>query len=254
LIVTKTHIFGTTSTTTYAVDRLSHTQAWSYPASGSLALGNETLYIASDSGVLTAISMPEFTPAALASLEISGPSQVVENSSTQFRAMAHYSDGRVRERTALAQFTVDPATYASFGDYGVMSVTELLDLYQDVTVHARYTEGDATVEATLPVRLVIGVTAQQFLERNIQGALATKRQILDLLQTALAREDAVQRAAGTLPPPSAIHLLNDVRHAIDQEGLATSAIQRSIDDLMSALSDLGLEPRRKPRRIGQKGP
>jgi len=249
LIVTKTHIFGTTSTTTYAVDRLSHTLAWSYPAAGSLALGNETLYIASSGGVLTAISMPEYSPASVSSLEISGPAQVVENSSAQFRAMVHYTDGRVRERTALAQFTVDPATYASFANYGVMNVTELLDLRQDVVVHARYTEGAATVEATLPVSLVIGVTTQQFLERNIQNALAAKRQILELLRTAQAGEDAVQRAAGTPPPSAMIPLVNDVRHALDQERLATSAIQRSIDDLTDALSVLGPQsPHTRPAK------
>lgn len=252
LIVTKTHIFGTTSTTTYAVDRLSHTLAWSYPASGHLALGNETLYIASGSGVLTAISMPEYTPASLTGLELSGPSQVVENSSAHFSAIAHYSDGRSRDRTALTQLTVDPATYASFGDHGLMSVTELLDVYQDVTVHARYTEGDATVDATLPLRLVIGVTVPQFLERNIQAALATKRQILDLLRTALAREDAVRRAAGTPPPPPMIHMVNDVQQAIGQEELAASAVLRSIDDLMSALSVLGHDRPRKAIRIGRK--
>jgi outer membrane protein assembly factor BamB len=46
VIVTNNLIFVSTSTTTYAIDRTSHTAAWSYPAAGPLALSaNGILYI-----------------------------------------------------------------------------------------------------------------------------------------------------------------------------------------------------------------
>jgi len=57
IVVTDTHLFTRTSTTTYAIDLSTHASVWSYPASGHLALGNDSLYIAGDAGTLTAIAL-----------------------------------------------------------------------------------------------------------------------------------------------------------------------------------------------------
>ena len=58
VIVTDSHVFTSTATTCHAI-KISTCQCdWSYPAGGHLAIGNQTLYIASASGVLTAISVP----------------------------------------------------------------------------------------------------------------------------------------------------------------------------------------------------
>lgn len=57
LIVTDSHVLASTSTTTYAVSRTTHASQWSYPAGGALALGNNSLYIATPSGALHAIKV-----------------------------------------------------------------------------------------------------------------------------------------------------------------------------------------------------
>jgi hypothetical protein len=57
MIVTDSHVLASTSDTIHAVDLATHQSAWSYPASGSLALADETLFVASSDGSLTAISV-----------------------------------------------------------------------------------------------------------------------------------------------------------------------------------------------------
>jgi len=58
VVVTHTHAFVSTATHVYAIDLRSHQSAWSFDGAGRLAVGDDTLYIASDDGTLTAISLP----------------------------------------------------------------------------------------------------------------------------------------------------------------------------------------------------
>lgn len=58
MIVTDTHLLVSTAANVYAVDLTSRETAWSYPVAGQLALADRNLYVASSSGVLTAIAMP----------------------------------------------------------------------------------------------------------------------------------------------------------------------------------------------------
>jgi outer membrane protein assembly factor BamB len=57
MIVTDTHVLVGTENNTYAIELETHEDVWSYPAAGHLALGNDSLYIASSNGTLTAISI-----------------------------------------------------------------------------------------------------------------------------------------------------------------------------------------------------
>ena len=57
LIVTFSHVFVGTYTTTYAVDLTTHTDVWRYPASGKMALGREGALYISDGSVLTAVNI-----------------------------------------------------------------------------------------------------------------------------------------------------------------------------------------------------
>ena len=52
MIVTDTHVIAGTDSAIYAVELLSRTHSWSYPAHGDLALREDTLYKASDDGIL----------------------------------------------------------------------------------------------------------------------------------------------------------------------------------------------------------
>jgi outer membrane protein assembly factor BamB len=70
IIVTDNVAFVGTATTTYAVDLGLHTSNWSYPASGILALSDNTLYIGTSDGVVDAIVAPE--PSALSVLAVLG--------------------------------------------------------------------------------------------------------------------------------------------------------------------------------------
>ena len=58
MILTRTHLLASTAQQVYAVDLATHQHVWSYPASGHLALADDTLYIASADGMLRAINAP----------------------------------------------------------------------------------------------------------------------------------------------------------------------------------------------------
>jgi hypothetical protein len=198
MIVTDSHVLGSTDTTVYAVDLSTRESVWSFPAAGHLALADGTLYVAASTGVLTAISMPDAVPSPVVSLEIVGPAEVTEGSSAQYRALAHYADGRTYERTFVSEWSVRPATFASITSSGLLNVTELLQPFQDVKVKARYTENGRTVEAQITVRLVIGVDLTEFVRRNLAATVGIKEKLASWLDVALARERAVRDVLSSL--------------------------------------------------------
>ncbi|MFL6202747.1 MAG: PQQ-binding-like beta-propeller repeat protein [Thermoanaerobaculia bacterium] len=61
MIVTAGHIFVSTSASVHAVDLAAHQSAWSYPVGGHLAIADNTLYVASSNGRLTAFAQPPST-------------------------------------------------------------------------------------------------------------------------------------------------------------------------------------------------
>jgi len=190
LIVTDTHVLARTHTHTHAIELLSGDSVWSHPVAGHMAIGEETLYIASDTGTVTAISIPEYTPAALVKLEIEGPIEVQEFTTAGYRAWAHYDDGRVRDRTNLTEWSVSPMDYASVNEYGELDVREMLVPSQAVVVDALYREGEAEAGSSLDVTLGISVSLDRFVERNVEAALAAKQRALEALEEAEAREAA----------------------------------------------------------------
>ncbi len=193
VIVTDTHLLARTASATHAIELLSGESVWSYAAAGHMALGEETLYIASQDGFVTAISIPEYTTAAIIKVEIDGPTEVQEYTTTPYTAWAYYDDGRVRRRTNLANWSVTPSEYASINEYGELAVGELLTPSQDVVVHANYLEGDTAVEDELAVTLEISVSLDAFVERNVAAALAAKRAALEALKESVTRELAAIR-------------------------------------------------------------
>jgi len=255
LVVTDTHVFASTASNTYAVELLSGTAEWSFPAGGHLALSDETLYIAGSEGTLTAISMPEYVPADVVSVEITGPPTVVENSTAQYTAMVTYADGRARDRSANAAWSVTPSTDAQIDGFGEMTVSQLLAPSVMVTVRASYTERGITVEAEMGVQLVIGVTIQEFLDRNIAGAVSINQQIWSLMQQARAMEEAAQAVLldmrdgrGPLSghPPWETATLNNLVQALTWQQLSETSLENSTDDLMRAIHALRTLERRVP--------
>ncbi|MHC4911962.1 MAG: LamG-like jellyroll fold domain-containing protein [Planctomycetota bacterium] len=88
----------------------------------------------------------------LDSIEITGPDEVAENSRSQYEAHAYYAGGTVVDVTSWADWSVEPDTYASIDDSGMLT-TEDIDRGQQVTVRASFTSGDVTVEAEKDVHI-----------------------------------------------------------------------------------------------------
>ncbi len=121
IIVTDTHVLVRNSTRVFAVDLTSHTDVWSYPASGHLALSERTLYLAGANGVLTAISLgpetKEFLPVVSASIQDRPRDGLGDgfNSASGFlllmhpresRAIVEFDPGNMKSRT-ITQGTLD---------------------------------------------------------------------------------------------------------------------------------------------------
>jgi len=237
-IVSDSHLFVSTDSTVYAVDLLTQDASWSYPAGGSLALEAGNLYIARSNGTLVAIAAAPYAPAPPVSIEIRGPDTAVEFTSVPYKAFVQYADGRVRDRTRTALWSVRPSNYASIGIDGMLSVQEMLDMTQDVSISASYTEADVTVQASIPVRLKVSVSLPEFVERNRVHALAIQASVLTELDEAIAREEAMLRALGP-PPGSAVPVAPDpvraaIARAIAAGTAAKSSVQRAIDELEQA--------------------
>lgn len=58
MIVTERYVFASTGSSVYAVDLSSRQSVWSYPVGGQLAIADNTLYVASTDGKLTALASP----------------------------------------------------------------------------------------------------------------------------------------------------------------------------------------------------
>lgn len=190
VIVTDTHLFASTGAVTHAVDLFTRAHVWSYPAGGHLALSEDTLYVASSQGTLTAISLPSYTPARLTRLEVAGPTQVVEGTSVQFSALAYFDDGRVRNRTLQAEWSIEPDDWASIDPHGTLAAEVLISPAEHLVVRARYTERGVTADGEQPVELVIGVSVTDLIRRNLGSARDLRTEALTLFQEADVREEA----------------------------------------------------------------
>jgi hypothetical protein len=248
LVVTDTHLFVATEDATHAIELLSRQAVWSYPASGHLALGNETLYIAAANGTLTAIAMPIYTPAALTGLEISGPVQILENSTTSYTAQARYDDGRVRDRTQLVQWSVAPPSLAKVDAPGEVTTGELYAPSASLTIQAVYEERGVVVQDEHGVQVAIGVPIDAFVERHLEGARVLTDEAIAKLVAARQRELAAKYvlariAAGELEgPPGAAQSLSMLQPVLSWSNTARVTLVRTSLTLLQAIGVLDPEP------------
>jgi len=89
---------------------------------------------------------------SLKTIEITGPNEVAENSQAQYKAIAHYDDDSTRDVTALANWSVEPNDIANV-NAGLLT-TEPIDLPQDITITAQYSEGDVNESAQKQVSVL----------------------------------------------------------------------------------------------------
>ncbi len=87
----------------------------------------------------------------LTNLEIIGADECAEDSQAQYKAIAHYEIGNPKDVTDLAEWSVEPNDIANV-NAGVLT-TEMVDLPEDVTITAQYSEGENTQEAEKDVSI-----------------------------------------------------------------------------------------------------
>lgn len=247
MIVTETHLLASTATSVHAVDLLTRQSAWTHPVAGHLALADDTLYVASPDGTLTAFTAPRVVPSPLVSLELAGPAQVPEGTTAAFHALAHYADGSVVERSLLSQWSVDPGRFAAFVQPGQLAAGTLIEPFHDVQVEARYVEHGQAAQAALAVRLAVGVSLQQLVRRNLAATLDLKQRVVRDLASALELERASAAVLRELPPtPWSTRAGPLVLDAICREEDAREAVEWSVYDLVRVQV--------VPPQTGPKGP
>ena len=245
MIVSKTHVIACTDDNTYTIEILSRESDWSYPASGYLSLGNDTLYIAGSNGLLTAIATPEYIPATPVKLKIEGPSDVFESSTNAYQATVTYSDGRIRNRTVMCNWTVTEQPWCVF-DQGMLNIGELLYPQEAILLNATYTQDETTITDELEVTIHVNGTAEELVARNLEKAMQSKHVILYELQQAMMYERASSdivdvlkhspvNSNSTITRPELNKALNQIDHAIAFEGTADKSIQTSVENLKVAM-------------------
>ena len=111
------------------------------------------LYVAEyDAGSETVTISRIGEPRVLEGLEIRGPNEVAENSNASYKAMAHYDIGNPKDVTAWADWSVEPND--NCGIIVGLLTTEEIDLPEDVTISAEYTEDPNTVYAEKEVSIL----------------------------------------------------------------------------------------------------
>ena len=85
-------------------------------------------------------------------LEIIGPSEVAENFSASYKAIAYYDDNSTRDVTDLDLWAVEPNTAANIDENGVLTTKDIVK-DRSATILASYTEGDVTFDAEKVVNI-----------------------------------------------------------------------------------------------------
>ncbi len=154
VLVTDSHVFVGTSST-HAIGLASRRVEWSYPLVGTLAIADDTLFIANYGGVAAAISLTEVEPARVTHLEIVAPVGISKSTAVQLGAEVSYDDGRVRDRTPSVEWSVHQTHLASITDDGLIEVTPGGPSKLLLTVTARYEEDGTDVSDTARVPILV---------------------------------------------------------------------------------------------------
>ena len=96
---------------------------------------------------------PPAAAQTLTDLRIEGPPAVMENSTTDYIAIATFSNGDEFEVTLLSEWSVAPDDYAAIDQFGYL-MTEEVPEDQDIVIQAVFTWDGVTETATLDVTIV----------------------------------------------------------------------------------------------------
>ncbi len=137
-------------------------------ATGDIRFGSDgSLYVA-DSGAGTVWRIAPIL-GELDHIEITGPNEVAENSTAQYKDTAYYTGGTVVDVTTWTEWSVEPNTFCSIDQNGKLTTEEIHDIEENIIVHAQYTSGDTTTVAQKAVSIFAicpSGTALQFDGRN----------------------------------------------------------------------------------------
>lgn len=123
----------------------------------------------------------------LESIEITGPNEVAENSSTNYEAVAYYDDGSTKDITVSANWSVEPNGIAT-ANAGLLTTNELYTPEELIIIAVEYTEDDITICTEMEVVVFASCTISELAKRNILLAAEIKHQILSDLAEALSSE------------------------------------------------------------------
>jgi predicted outer membrane repeat protein len=97
------------------------------------------------------VSTSPHGPVNLNGLEIIGPNEVAENSSTRYSAIASYDNGSKTDVGNLAIWSIEPNGVGSI-EAGLLQMGDI-DEQQDATVYVEYTEGGVSLESQMAVKI-----------------------------------------------------------------------------------------------------
>jgi hypothetical protein len=160
-----------------------------------------------------------------------------------------YADGRQRDRTATAAWSVETDAPSSIGPDGVLDVDELLAPMQRITVRATYTELGVVVADALDVDVSIGVDLRAFVERHLTTAHAIQQGVVADLTEAMAHEDAARSVLADVPASELASTDTQVRraHVLTRRALArtkkgiktTTQCVEKLEDALDTLFGVG---------------
>ena len=107
----------------------------------------------------------------LTGITISGPTQVNENSVAQYVCEAQYSDGTSEDISGMAEWTVDPAGYATI-DGGALTASEVSG-EQSVTIFAGFEQNNMVENASLTIAILDSAAGPPALEGSHAGRFTT---------------------------------------------------------------------------------
>ena len=87
-------------------------------------------------------------------LEIEGPNEVAEQSTTQYTAIAVYDNNSTKDVTNQAYWAVMPDNYAEIDNSGLLTTDQLIMPAEDVTLYAEYEEGNDIAYAEKDVQIL----------------------------------------------------------------------------------------------------
>ncbi len=88
-------------------------------------------------------------PIHLERVEMVGPEKVWENSTVQYRMVAHYDTGYVRDVTESVVWRIDPAEAGYFDANGLLHVKEYIP--EGFTIYGKYSEDGVTLESEMSI-------------------------------------------------------------------------------------------------------